>query len=819
MSIRRQQRKVWERSRGTAGTRNWVAGLGRLLAVVLAALTALGALAPGRAMAYDEDAPPFNDDFANAAVLSGAMAGNSGSFRYTNVNATTEPWENPWVELWDRSVWFSWTPNANGPTWFAARPTRCVYTGAPEHEEWWENPPVVMRVYTGDPVNGLSLVADQGGKTFAAVAGTTYHILVADSPCQRGAFFYLVWNGPSNDETNELIQGEVGRTDGTTLGATCHPHDTYFHDAYDDFFTCDPDVGYRWQAPKSAPTVISLLSDKATSLRMGFPLPDSPYDSWGDILGNTATFNAEAGKWYSITVSADWDKAGPFTLQWAQDPPEYDMFDAPQVIAGVAGKTTPQNNVRATGEYDEPYLGVKGQLANRADNSLWFEWKPEVGGPTTFRTINANFNTLLAVYSVKSLGTCCGGIDPVASNDDFGGKQTSQVSFNAVAGQDYRIAVDGYGTATGTFQLAWTPANDDFSQAMVLKPSTGQVSGTTVGATVEPAEWAPNNLSVWYTLTPLESGPATVTTWGSSIDTTLTVYVGETLGNLVAVASNDNAPGSAQSKVNFDAVAGQPYRIAVRGVNGAEGAFALQWSAHRPANDDFVKASTLSGVAGSVSGSSLGATGEPAEPNHAGSLPVASVWYSWTAPETGPAVLTTAGSSFDTVLAVYQGSLGGQLAKVASNDDDGAVSTSRVEFGVTKGVDYRIAVSGKNEAAGAFKLDFGMKYVVNIDNASVMEGNAGPTFLNFTVTLTHPNRSPVSVEYVTADGTAYAGEDYRAGSGTVTFASGEVSKVVTVEVRGDTKKEGEETFLVKLSHPTNTFLGRATAIGTIASDD
>ena len=77
----------------------------------------------------------------------------------------------------------------------------------------------------------------------------------------------------------------------------------------------------------------------------------------------------------------------------------------------------------------------------------------------------------------------------------------------------------------------------------------------------------------------------------------------------------------------------------------------------------------------------------------------------------------------------------------------------------------------------------------------------------------------MSVDFTTADGTAVAGSDYAATSGTLTFAPGETSKDITVNVSGDTAAELSETFAVGLSNPTNGVLGTATATGTIVNDD
>ena len=109
---------------------------------------------------------------------------------------------------------------------------------------------------------------------------------------------------------------------------------------------------------------------------------------------------------------------------------------------------------------------------------------------------------------------------------------------------------------------------------------------------------------------------------------------------------------------------------------------------------------------------------------------------------------------------------------------------------------------------------------VSIGNASAAEGNAGTAALAFTVTLAPANSRTVTVDYQTADGSAAAGVDYTAASGTVTFAPGETTKTVTVAAIGDTLDEADETFTVSLANPVLAVLGTpATGTGTIQDDD
>lgn len=109
---------------------------------------------------------------------------------------------------------------------------------------------------------------------------------------------------------------------------------------------------------------------------------------------------------------------------------------------------------------------------------------------------------------------------------------------------------------------------------------------------------------------------------------------------------------------------------------------------------------------------------------------------------------------------------------------------------------------------------------LSIADYQASEGNSGTTAFTFTVRLSAPSGSPVTVRFATANGTATTGNrDYTAASGTLTIPAGETSGTVTVSVRGDKKVEGAETFAVNLSSPTNATLDDAQGIGTIWNDD
>jgi hypothetical protein len=111
---------------------------------------------------------------------------------------------------------------------------------------------------------------------------------------------------------------------------------------------------------------------------------------------------------------------------------------------------------------------------------------------------------------------------------------------------------------------------------------------------------------------------------------------------------------------------------------------------------------------------------------------------------------------------------------------------------------------------------------VTINDVTVAEGNTlctPCTALPFTVSLSAASSQTVTVNYATLSGTAQAGKDYISASGTLTFAPGEVSKNVVIQVVGDTSRENNETLQVRLTNATNAIIARTDGIGTIIDDD
>ncbi|MDQ2629729.1 MAG: hypothetical protein M3Y75_01960 [Actinomycetota bacterium] len=676
---------------------------------------------------------PANDDFAGATAIDAKPPQTVQSSIRLAGKESGEP--DHAGDPGGHSVWYSWTPSASEPV----RISTCSVFSRVD---------TVLAVYTGSALGGLTPVAanDEApgtptsflGCTFAdsavtidAVAGTTYRIAVDGANGTTGRFSLRIQGRPVNDDfasaqamlpgipsfvsegTNEFATKESGEPN--------HAGDPGGHSLW-----------YSWTAPTSGRVRVATCSYAGgmdavlavytgTELNALTPVAADQGSNSQCTFGSEVAIDVTAGTAYLIAVDGEGGAKGRFGLS-IEGPPTNDDFADAKALPETPSVSTSGSTASASKESGEP-----NHAGNPGGRSVWFTWTAPSSGPFAISTcsfLEETPDTLLAVYT----GGAVGGLTPVASNDDSSSacwEVGSEVRFQAVAGTTYRIAVDSKDGTQGIFSLAigGRPANDAFASPEALPAEPMTAGGSTVFAGKETGEpnhaGNPGGHSLWFSWTPSSSGPVEITACGrNGVDTLLAVYTGAAVSALTPVVSNDDATGrpqngmcesSSDSAVVLNAVAGTTYRIAVDTKDG-EGSFGMGFIPVA-GNDDFADADVLfEGLPSFAAESTAFATKEASEPNHAGNPGGHSVWYSWTAPSSGPVLVSTCTrDGFDTLLAVYTGSSVGSLTPIASDDDGqsrkGCGSTdSEAQFVATAGTTYRIAVDGKGGAVGSFQL-------------------------------------------------------------------------------------------------------------------
>jgi Calx-beta domain len=176
----------------------------------------------------------------------------------------------------------------------------------------------------------------------------------------------------------------------------------------------------------------------------------------------------------------------------------------------------------------------------------------------------------------------------------------------------------------------------------------------------------------------------------------------------------------------------------------------------------------------------------------------------------------TAGADY-TAIAVPVVFAAGQTTKTVTVPIIGEILVEADEtFNVVLSSPVNAAIA-KGTGVGTIKDD-DLRFV-SISDLGIIEGNSGVRALMLIVSLDKPAHGGESVAVNTVSGTATAGTDFVPLSTTVTFAAGETSKTITVNVIGDTTVEPGETFTAVLSAPVNVSIVKGTGIGTIVDDD
>jgi hypothetical protein len=535
---------------------------------------------------------PNNDFFTNALLFPVAVT----KVFDNNTATTTEPGEPAYVgNPGGKSVWWFWVAPSNG--------TYVLDTVGSQAD-------TLLAVYTGSTVGTLAIVGaddnrNAGGASlvkFSAVGGTTYHFAVdgyaGTNGVSEGA---IVLNlNPSlvlNDDFAERVtlSGQTNQVTASNLTASKEPG--------------EPNHGgnaggrslwWTWTAHLTAPVIVTTRNsafDTALAVYTGTSLgslalvgENDDSDPFNPAAGSVVAFPAIAGQTYQIAVdgyrSADGNvAAGTVELSLVLTTPPVpggnDLFVNRFFITGQTNSVIGVNT-NASEEVGEP-----NHAGNDGGRSVWWSWVAPASTPVTVSTVGSDFDTALGVYR----GSAVGALTLVAADLRAAGGGRSVVTFEAVQGEEYQIAVDGFNNGTGAAsgrvvlnlrQLPAGPlhANDDFEHGPPIAAPFLTVTGNNIGATRQPGEpahgTAPQGKSVWWTWMAPADGAVTISTTNSQFDTLLAVYTGNSLDALSLVAENDDIdPGREQSSVTFQAAAGAVYRIAVDGYGSEMGFIVL----------------------------------------------------------------------------------------------------------------------------------------------------------------------------------------------------------------------------------------------------
>jgi uncharacterized repeat protein (TIGR01451 family) len=458
-------------------------------------------------------------------------------------------------------------------------------------------------------------------------------------------------------------------------------------------------------------------------------------------------------------------------------------------ISGATGSLV-GSNVAATPEIGEPLIAGTGP-----QKSMWYTWVAPASGTMSVSTCNvgnnnSTFDTMLGVYT----GTPVNALTTITSNDDTNGCVTtvnnnygSKVTFTAVAGTTYRFQVDGYSTTTpsGTFNLIWSLAALTVNVTDNSATEGGDTAAFTLALTSAPTA----NVTVTIgTSTQCTFAPASLTfttvNWATAQTITATA-----INDVVVEGIHSCAPATiAAANGGYTGVTATPPTLIVN--DNDVGLVVV--TTDNAATETVGDAGAFTVVLSTAPTANVTVTiGMSAQCTFAPS-PLTFTTINWSSPQTvvvtpiDDAIVEGAHTCSPTSIAAAGGGYAGQTATPPTiNITDNDTAT----------------VSILNTTNGA---------------------EAGPVTGVMTITQTKASTVNTVITY-TVSGTATAGSDFTALSGTVTVLAGALTTAITIPTLNDFIVDPNETVIVTLTAVTSglsTTLGATLiATNTIVDDD
>lgn len=465
---------------------------------------------------------------------------------------------------------------------------------------------------------------------------------------------------PTNDNFSaaQLITGAVGSFTGTTRSATAEGNEPHPGNS----------VWYKWTAPTNGFVTFRTAGsafDTVLCVYTGNSLPSLANvgcNDNGDTNGaSVLTFNASSGVNYSISVRGASNASGFLVLSWIQT-----NGVRPELLPDLIVWTNVPNEYLYGWYIDQDEPTQPNRTLMRVSTAT-----PNIGrGPLELRGSSDGPTVQQRIYRVD--GTT---YDRFAGNFSFHPSH-GHLHFDNWVNLHLRAVLPGGGVGeivasgdkTSFAIIDLTPYNLSLSNASpaAVYNDGGLIQGLSVGwADVYSAE-LPDQ---WIDVSGVPSG----TYWLEAIV--------DPDNNIVELNETNNV-----ARILIDYVVPPPPNLTP------------------PPNDHFTNASPIVGITGGDVGLNSNATRESGEPIHV-SPSSRSVWWRWTAPSNMTAVISTDGSSFDTLLAIYTGTNLSALSLIEDDDDGGENANSRVTFAATQGVTYRIAVDGYANDTGTVQMN------------------------------------------------------------------------------------------------------------------
>ncbi|MCP9493643.1 MAG: hypothetical protein MSG64_04215 [Pyrinomonadaceae bacterium MAG19_C2-C3] len=431
--------------------------------------------------------------------------------------------------------------------------------------------------------------------------------------------------------------------------------------------------------------------------------------------------------------------------------PTNDNFADAQMISNIEGSVT-GSNIAATVEVGEDSHSLRGG----GGRSVWYRWTAPSTGRVIFDPRDSDFDPLLAVYTGSSFSD----LRLVTQNENINQESFPRkfVVFDTIAGQEYRIAVDGYVGTSGIVRLKWLNGLVNIKGKVVNVNGRGVNANATVRAT---DFFNPVSNPVVFTATTDADG-----------NYSLTVH----RGNAYRVTpQSSTAQGNVQFSPKEQQVTPDEDRLGINFLATTPSPAIIGELRNLTLNTQPNPDCTMPGVSVRVGGENI-----PTRDCCVGKQPNGIITYSCTG------------------LSVF-----GDYKVIPSSD----TSDFRVEGSPTRNEFSVIGIT--DNLSVNFVASAPTPTTVNADDLTVSESASGTTTAVITVRLSAARSQPVTVNYATADGTARAGSDYIAAQGMLTFPAGTTSQTINMIIRSDRLSEPPETFFINLSNPTNATLERS----------